>query len=281
MPAGLAPHSVEPKPWAMGSRDYRSPTGHPLTSLKLRNIGVSCEALEILKGMPLVCLDLRQCHSVLCDAALQHLQSLPLTSLSLGLGYQWIDRSLVSDAGLDALLKMPLASLCLANFMKLTTAGIAKLRVLPLTRLDLRGCAGLTDPGLEALQGLPLTSLNLGNCRQLTNDGLAHLRHLPLTSLDLRFCLWLTTAGIVKLRGLPLTELSLRGCTGVTGESLWLPPFFPLTSLDLGQCRLTDDSLEALFELQLTQLSLDGCRGLSAARLAWFAGIPPVPQESV
>jgi len=180
------------------------------------------------------------------------------------------------------------------------------LQGLPLTALDLSGCASLRD--LYPLQGMPLTRLTLngcGNVRDLTPlhgmklewlhmwqcggvKNLEPLRGMPLTSLQLDSCRQVTD--LTPLAAMKLTWLSLRNCQRVQDISLlqgmplqslnlgWSAQIrsvapvkgMPLTELALPQCT-TDDDLKLLAGMPLSSLDLGSCaKVLDLKRIAGF-----------
>ena len=65
-----------------------------------------------------------------------------------------------------------------------------------------RRCAGVTDAGLAALREMPLTILDLEDCAWLTDAGLAALREMPLTQLNVEGCKGLSAEGRLSVAGL-------------------------------------------------------------------------------
>lgn len=73
---------------------------------------------------------------------------------------------------------------------------LPKLRVLVLGREVGGGFASrLTDAGLAHLRGLPINSLDLANCQKLTVEGLKCLQGLSLTKLNLQVSLLFCSEG--------------------------------------------------------------------------------------
>ncbi|MFN7834577.1 MAG: hypothetical protein ACK5NY_02095 [Burkholderiaceae bacterium] len=196
----------------------------------------------------LTSLNLWDCNR-LTDAGLARLQAPQLTSLGL---YNCINLTDGGLAHLQCMDKLTSLSLESRHHNKITAAGLAHLKGLQLTSLNLsRNYCGVTDAGLAHLQGMPLTSLNLSWCSQITDAGLAHLQGMPLTSLNLYLCYDITDAGLAHLQGMPLTSLNLCGCGGITDAGLAYLQDMPLTSLNLQACHhITEARRNALREAQ-------------------------------
>lgn len=232
--------------------------GHPLTRLNLRCCHMVTDAgLSHLSGLLLEDLNLDAEHGLpspgrtsrMTPAGLAHLRGMPLQRLSLS---AWDFRGLESPSGaLAPLAAMPLTDLNL-KWSTISDAGLALLRGLPLTRLNLAGCNNLTPAGLEALKGLRLRALSLGMCREppynwvgfLLDYALPHLRGMPLTELTLRSTTGneFSDLGLKHLRGLPLTRLDLSGLIYIRGSGFKAFEGAPLTNLDLGGCLSVSDA---------------------------------------
>lgn len=92
--------------------------------------------------------------------------------------------------------------------LRVTDTGLAALRGLPLTQLNLHDRIRITDSGLEALRGMPLTDLDLSGCVELTDDGMDVLLDMPLRRLNLSGLEKLSPYLIEELRGrFPNAEL--------------------------------------------------------------------------
>lgn len=155
---------------------------------------------------------------------------------------------------------------------RITPGGLAHIRGLHLTSLDLSRCEKLfsifkngNDPLLH-LQGMPLTMLSLEGCKVHT---ISSLQGLPLTDLNLASCklgFWDTqTPGVTleALGGMPLTRLNLRGYHGTLNlDGLRHLVGCPLTDLNLGSkwlgYKLGSSALLLLGEMPLKRLVLGG-----------------------
>lgn len=150
-------------------------------------------------------------------------------------------------------------------------AGMAHLRGLQLTDLNLDACYLLTDAGLEVLKDMPLTSLSLAATSELTDACLAWLRGLPLTSLDLLQAFHgQTPANLEGLSGLPLRKLVLGGCS-ITLENF---SYMSLEHLDLSHCGIFDPDLAHLKGMPIQVLNLDRCGNLTDAGLGFLRDLP-------
>lgn len=147
----------------------------------------------------------------------------------------------------------------------ISSAGIAHLRDLPLTRLGLSSCKGLSNRGLASLRNMKtLTDLGLGYCGWLRDEGLGRLRALPLRRLVVICCSKLTNKGLKTVEGMPLTSLDLRGSLWLTDDGLGHLRKLPLTELDLVACfKVTDAGMEYLARMTLTRLNLEACSKVS------------------
>lgn len=208
----------------------------------------------------------------LTAAGLQHILSLPLTSLDLS----WC--RCLSPPSLGLLQGMPsLRSLDLQN-ITLTDECLGCLRGLPLTSLNLHSFDGFhrpSDAGFEALAGMPLTRLNLNHYTELTAVGLAHLRGLPLTDLNLKRCLSLTSSCLEILRGMPLRRLDIGHWQGMLDdEGLEHLRGLPLERLDLAEAGITDRGLGLLRGMRLVSLDLSDCVFLTRAGLDALRNMP-------
>lgn len=243
--------------------------GMPLVKLLLENCRkLAPEALAPLFGMPISELSLAHSPGLVCDAGLEHLRFLPLTSLNLELGRvsrSYRDR--ITDAGLSCLEGMPLVTLNLRYATMAGGEGFEHLRRAPLTSLSLAGWhRGLSDVDLELLKGKALTDLDLGYCGWVTDEGLVHLKGLPLQTLSLRQCHRLSNSGLGNFWRMPLTELDLGQCEWLDDGGLSRLTNMPLTSLNLNSCSLiTAAGVEPLLKLPLAYLGLFKNNGIPAA----------------
>ncbi|MBF5059209.1 sulfatase-like hydrolase/transferase [Candidatus Neptunochlamydia vexilliferae] len=116
----------------------------------------------------------------------------------------------------------PYLSCLYLSYTHLTAEGIREvIDALPLSKLDLVDCEGLTDEEAFTLFAPhpTLRFLKLTNCAQLTDHLFTQieetsLRHLRLTSVP-----HLTNRGLEALLKLPLDVLRVSGCPNLTAES--------------------------------------------------------------
>lgn len=150
--------------------------------------------LASLSGLQLTRLDLRDCEHI-TDLGLAQLEGMPLTDLDLaGRRADAYDDDLgnprgFTPAGLAHLGGMPLRRLILEDSEILKGANpedLAPLVAMPLTELSLQATK-IQDAGLAVLRNLPLTHLDLGYCKGLTGAGLEALSGMPLKTLNLEF----------------------------------------------------------------------------------------------
>jgi hypothetical protein len=240
--------------------------------------------LAYLKPVALEELDLA-C-SQITDAALVHLQHLPLRKLDFSHCFQ------IAGAGFAMLKHAPLQELNLAYCGKVTDSALVHLQHLPLRKLNL-SWTEITDHALVMLQDMPLEELCLAGCTNITTDGLYrlqpmrltyldlswvasvtdavlfHLQHMPLQFLHLEYCKSITDAGLAHLQHMPLQSLNLEYCISITDAGLAHLQDMPLQSLNLAQCVLiTDGGLARLQCLPLQNLRLKSCTLITDAGLA-------------
>ncbi len=181
----------------------------------------------------------------------------------------------------------------------ITGAGLAALVALPLTALDVSGSQLLTDGDLEALAPLPLRSLSISSCVRLTGGCLHHLTAWALRSLDVSW-LGIEPASMGALCAMPLRELYMAHCGAANSAGLAhiaglyhlrvldlssnssldddalssLSNLFTLQCLYLDRCvNITDDGMFHIGALPLTELSLDSCP-IGDDGLAFLADLP-------
>lgn len=171
-----------------------------------------------------------------------------------------------------------LSALYLGGCINLTDEGVAYLKGLPLTSLDLSRAAKLTDLALSFLEGMPLTSLSISGCRKITAVGISYLKGMPIATLDLSKIFSLADAALPHLRGMPLASLDLTHCSQLTPTGLQHLLELPLTSLSLGYCTRMNEMavrlIARLTEGPLARLSLVCCYELKGPSL------PPLKQLS-
>lgn len=150
----------------------------------------------------------------------------------------------------------------------LTSTGLALVCHLPLTSLDLTGCAEVNDTALGCLQKLPLTRLNLVGCKVRNSSSLLGLP-LSLTDLNLDSCGIgmeedFRSASLEAISGMSLTRLNLGNYTKLnittTGHIIGLP----ITDLDLSWCNhhtvhIDPSIFLCLRDMPLKRLVLTGC----------------------
>lgn len=225
--------------------------------------------LKMLRGLPLVRVNLSAAMGVKEDDFLENLRGMPLTQLHLG------ERNNFTNAGLEVLKEMPLTDLDLGWEHRFSDA--EALRGLPLKFLKLGGGSnGFSDPALLVLRDVhSLVSLDLGGSYRITDEGLVTLRGIPLTAFDFGGCVYVecpfTDAALEGLVGMPLTSLSLFW--GVTDAALGLLQGMPLTNLRLPSEKITDASLRLLQGFPLMSLDLTSTSITDAGR-ALLQGIP-------
>jgi Leucine-rich repeat (LRR) protein len=156
-------------------------------------------------------------------------------------------RTLVGDAGLEHLRRLPrLRSLFLAG-SRITDTGLANIESLSELECISLGDTGITDAGLQHFQNLrKLRSLYLSDTR-VTGSGFEHLQGMAkLEDLNLRNCP-LVGENLRWLRQLPLHELNLDGCRDVTDSGLqYLRSMSNLYDLSLEDTAITDAGLKNL-----------------------------------
>jgi hypothetical protein len=212
-------------------------------------------------------------HSRVTDAGLEHLGGLnELHDLDLA------GCTGVTDKGLDYLKGMPLQRLILHG-VRVTDAGLAKLKDFDQLQTLNLGCTLVTDAGLDRLRGLKhLRNLTLLSTK-VTDAGLEKVKDWPqLESLDLTET-EVTNAGLEKLKALPhLESLILNGShqegNRVTDAGLaHLKGLSQLKVLSLSSEKITDAGLANLkglsqlreLYLQNTQVTDQGVKELQEA----------------
>ncbi len=181
-----------------------------LTELDLYHTGVTDEGLQHVRG--LTQLKLLGLPPNITDAGFAHLAG--LTNLA---ELRFTSLENLKGPGLKHLLGTQVKQLFLTS-TGVTDDGLQGVEALTgLQSLSLP--PRITDAGLAHLKGLPLTTLSLAQT-QVTDAGLARLKDLPnLNKIDLSKTR-ITDAGLTHLRALPkLRELQLRDCQ-VTKEGL-------------------------------------------------------------
>lgn len=187
----------------------------------------------------------------------------------------------ITDAGLEALSKIPTIAELAFPKNHITDAGLKHLPKLPkLWNLDLNGnqitdagaaelakCAGLgdlglddtgiTDAGLAHLSGLNLHTLSI-NRTQVTGAGLQHLRAMARLNVLWAGFTKITDAGLEHLGNLKnLTHIDLRGTT-VTDAGLQRLKGLNIAEFWLLGTKISDAGLEQLKNMDVSWLGIGG-----------------------
>ncbi|MBI5724026.1 MAG: protein kinase [Planctomycetes bacterium] len=156
---------------------------------------------------------------------------------------------------------LPLSSLNLAGCAEI--ADLSPLKGMPLVRLNLSGMGKISD--LSALAGMPLAYLNLSGCTKVAD--MTPLKTMPLEELHLQDCA--QTVNLYFLKYKKLTRLYLQNCSSVADMSVLSG--MPLASLNLFNCvKITDFSM--LRGMSLEELNLTNCASFSD--LSLLCGMP-------
>eukprot|EP00808_Paulinella_micropora_P022347 g68082.t1 len=139
--------------------------------------------------------------------------------------------------------------------------GLQDLAGLPIQELDL-SFTGISDQHIHFLEGLPLRKLNLAVCGGISNAGMEALRrtNCPLTDLNLAYTM-VQDLGIQALQGLPIQKLDLTGCA-ISGASIKALEDIrlPLKELVLAHTPLDDAALTPLRTMRLERVVLRGTK---------------------
>ena len=197
------------------------------------------------------------------------LRTLPASLTQLDLS----DCNRITDAGLAHLKKLPLQRLTLMR-LNISNDGLAHLQAMPLQQLDLSGCEHITDTGVAHLAHHLLQQLDLSWCGRITDKGLAYLQKMPLQRLNLLRSN-ITDAGLAYLQAMPLQELHVSKGNQITDAGLRHLQDMPLQRLYLqGGAQITDAGLACLAKLPLESLHLTGCVRITSAGLAHLQAMP-------
>lgn len=241
--------------------------GLPITSLDLGDCGEFFKQsyFEILRSLPLKHLGLGIHSNFLKEEMMSFVQGLPsLSSLDLGCVHGFTNDNLAALKGMQLTSLQTQYGYC-GSYNKFSDAGLTALLGMPLQVLVLSG-VGFTDAGLVFLRDMPLTSLSLASSL-ISDAGLKVVRKFSLTSLGLDNTN-ITDAGLEFLCGMPLQTLKLRK-TKVTDRGLGFLEGLPLQLLDLGKTEITWVGLKIVEVMQkLESLQLDGCEKLDLKEVA-------------
>lgn len=160
-------------------------------------------------------------------AALPRLRALGAGSTGFG------DRALAAVSGRESLTALAIPD------TRVTDAGLSRLELPALRRLDLRSCARITGLGLAGADLPALRTLTLGGTAA-GDDALAFAAGTPdLRELDLEGCDAVTSRGLAHLRGLErLRALNLERTSVGSAGLVHLAGLPALRDLDLGLTRV-------------------------------------------
>ena len=211
----------------------------------LVNIGVrEFTNTKQLPSLPFVINNIKLAGTSVKDDDLKRLAGLnSLTSVDL-------QKTLVSDTGLQYLKDIPLYFLVLGN-TKITDEGLEYLTNMPgLTHLYVNNPA-ISNSGVERLKGMKqLVVLNLGTT-QIDDLSLGYLANLTNLKTLLIYLTRITDSGLKHLQGMKQLETLGLGSTGITDAGLaQLAKHENLKSLDITNCKITDSGVEHLKDLK-------------------------------
>lgn len=250
--------------------------------------------LRLLSGLPIAALDLSG--MLVNSKGLKNLRELPNLN-DLDLSRNFGERDNIRDVGLAELRDLPLTKLNLQGRENITHAGLEVLRNMPLSSLNLRDCRNVDDECLAILQGLPLTQLDVSNLTRPSLEGLRVLSELP-GLVDLSISQW--CRGVFSW-GLPLTKLCITDCSlGSLGDLRGLPQLVNLCLVGRDRivqypatyARLENVGLYALEGLSLvtfsvhnihyiTDAGLEVLRGMSSLKWMYFYECPRITAEGL
>lgn len=176
------------------------------------------------------------------------------------------------EDALDGLAEHPaLRILMLNNWSKLTDAGMSKIAKIPkLQLLGVSGCTKITATGIAALKGLSLSSLDIGGCDRVGNEGAQAIAAMSGLQMLYAKASGITDDGIKHLAKLTkLDTLDLSDNFGVTDACLAdLKKLSALKNLNLSGTELTDKAVDVLKEMQTLQSLNVESTGITAKAIA-------------
>ena len=185
------------------------------------------------------------------------------------------DGSLVTNAGLVSLARLPKLEVIRFEGFKVTDDGLASLtRISGLRSLNLSGHP-VTDDGLRSvsrlikLEWLALANTAITDAGLRCVDKLKSLKHLDLTNTDIK------GAGLSHLRGLDALETLILDGTLIGDDQIQLlSGLRSLRDLQLNYCELSDKCLVHFRELkELRRVSFNGTR-IRGYGLSDLQGLP-------
>ena len=112
----------------------------------------------------------------------------------------------LTDAALAHLQGMPLTCANFRDCIELTDAGLAHFKGMALKSVDFGFCMNLTDACLAHFIGMPLDTIDFSFCWRLTDAGLAHFKGMKLKIIKIEGCRPVTEAGLIHFKGMPLEQ---------------------------------------------------------------------------
>lgn len=177
-----------------------------------------------------------------------------------------------SENLLDALIgHAALEVLVVTDWPSLTDNGMSKIAKIPkLQLLGVSGCTKITATGIAALKGLSLSSLDIGGCDRVGNEGAQAIAAMSGLQMLYAKASGITDDGIKHLGKLTkLDTLDLSDNFGITDACLAdLKKLSALKNLNLSGTELTDKAVDVLKEMQTLQSLNVESTGITAKAIA-------------